>query len=343
MIRPYSSTEHLARSLWLGRFKWTNRMAMYSAYFDDSGHPDAGRYLVAAGAVADIKQWVHLEREWMDALRPLGISVFHATDLPHNIPDETQREHLMARLSSIIELRVEKTFSATIDLGQYLVVNKKYTFAEHVGFPYPYAVRVCMGQVSEWAKKHSIPRSEIKFFIESGTKHIGQIEWIAERDGFPVPVPLEKSEVPLQAADLLAWFHHLYQISNGKISDGHLSALDRLHKASSSWGIVDMEDPDRLPTVCGVPLRDPAKHYQFQVLRKDGRRTAVVKWWPRSIGEPQFKRFILPEPVLLSSEDIKRLTAEYDAKNTTRRKQAAERSVRVAFDSPAAGGTDAAP
>jgi len=47
-------------------------MAMYSAYFDESGHPDDSRYLVVAGAVADVDQWVHFEREWISALAPLG-------------------------------------------------------------------------------------------------------------------------------------------------------------------------------------------------------------------------------------------------------------------------------
>ena len=69
----YSHIEHLARSLWLGRFDWSNRMAMYSAFFDESGHPDDGTYLVVAGCVADVEQWVHFEREWKDALSPWAL------------------------------------------------------------------------------------------------------------------------------------------------------------------------------------------------------------------------------------------------------------------------------
>ena len=66
----YSHVEHLARTIWLGRFVWSNLMAMYSAYFDDSGHPDAGDRLIVAGGVAPVEQWVHFEREWRDALAP---------------------------------------------------------------------------------------------------------------------------------------------------------------------------------------------------------------------------------------------------------------------------------
>jgi hypothetical protein len=61
-------------------------MAMYSAYFDESGHPDDSAYVVVAGAIADVDQWVHFEREWKEALAPLNTSVFHAVDLEAGNP-----------------------------------------------------------------------------------------------------------------------------------------------------------------------------------------------------------------------------------------------------------------
>src|SRR5580658_8488112 len=79
--RVYSRIEHITRSIWLSRFSWDRRVAMYSAYFDESGHPDGGGvYMVVAGCVASVDQWAHLDREWGELLRPLGIEVFHSTD-----------------------------------------------------------------------------------------------------------------------------------------------------------------------------------------------------------------------------------------------------------------------
>ena len=95
----YSRTEHLVRSLLLGRFGWSNRVAMYSAHFDESGHPDDSQYLVVAGAVASVDQWVTFEREWLDALAPLGTRIFHAVDFDKGKPPF---DHLTSRDAGIL-------------------------------------------------------------------------------------------------------------------------------------------------------------------------------------------------------------------------------------------------
>jgi hypothetical protein len=82
-------------------------MAMYSAYFDESGHPDDGRFLVVAGAVADVNQWVHFEREWVELLAPLNTNVFHAVDFDKRNPPFDQlslqkANELLDRLVGII-------------------------------------------------------------------------------------------------------------------------------------------------------------------------------------------------------------------------------------------------
>jgi hypothetical protein len=130
----YSSIEHLARSLWLGRFKWTNQMAMYTAYLDDSGHPDSGKYLVVAGAIADIRQWVHLEREWLEVLEPLGTEVFHATDFadrrpPYDRLGESEREKFLMSLVYIIRRRVERTISGAVNLEHHRAIDSGYVFS----------------------------------------------------------------------------------------------------------------------------------------------------------------------------------------------------------------------
>jgi hypothetical protein len=192
----YSSTEHLARSLWLGSFKWTNRMAMYSAYFDESGHPDRGKYLVVAGCIADIKQWVEFEREWKRELAPFGTALFHTVDFdngnrPFDQLTECEADQLFDRLVGIICRRIEKSISRATQLDQHRAIDEKYVFSECHGFPYPAAARSCMAEVEGWAVKHSIPPNEVRYFFEDGAKHKGQLKWIAERDrrlgGHPKP------------------------------------------------------------------------------------------------------------------------------------------------------------
>ncbi len=60
-------------------------MSAFSAYFDESGHPDDSPYLVIAGGIAEVEQWAHFEREWTELLAPLGTKLFHAVDFHRRI------------------------------------------------------------------------------------------------------------------------------------------------------------------------------------------------------------------------------------------------------------------
>ena len=142
----YSRVEHLARAIWLGRFQWSNRMAMYSAYFDESGHPDSGKFLVVAGAIADVNQWVHFEREWTEVLAPFNTKTFHAVDFDKRNPpfdklSLNEATDMLDRLVGIICRRVERSVSQALNLDHYNVINQKYAFAECYGFPYPALAR----------------------------------------------------------------------------------------------------------------------------------------------------------------------------------------------------------
>jgi Protein of unknown function (DUF3800) len=89
-------------------------MAMYSAYFDESGHPDDSDFLVVAGAVADVQQWVHFEREWKEVLAPLNTTIFHAVEFESGAPPfdgltDKEKDELFSKLVGILCRRVEKT------------------------------------------------------------------------------------------------------------------------------------------------------------------------------------------------------------------------------------------
>jgi hypothetical protein len=227
----YSAIEHLARSIWLGRFEWFNRMAYYSAYFDESGHPDDSKYVIVAGAVADVNQWVHLEREWKSVLAPLGSDVvFHAVDFDQRNPpfdqlSDADADHLYESLVGIILRRTEKNVSSAVVLSDHKACDQKYIFSEMYGFPYPLAARSSIAAIELWAAKHSLNTREFLYFLEDGAKHKGQIQWMAERDRIPIPKLLEKVEsVPLQVGDLLAWCHHSYLTSGRKLNNRYLRA-----------------------------------------------------------------------------------------------------------------------
>jgi hypothetical protein len=285
----YSAIEHLARTIWLGRFQWSNRMAMFSAYFDESGHPDDSNFLVVAGCVADLDQWVHLEREWCQALSPLdplSAPGFHFA--------ECRDDALKMRLAQIICRRVEKSFATVVPLDQYRVMNRKYIVAEALGYPYPLGARWCIGAVQDWAEYHSEP-TPIEFVFEDGAKHKGQIEWLAERDRFPLPIYKKKSECrTLQVADLLAG--EIRRVLDASLKTGSL--LELLESAPHSWGIMDLKDADRLPFICKISPRDPSLRYQSKIMRHGPKRFPVVHSWGKDEKVPKLKK-----AVRLSSDD----------------------------------------
>jgi hypothetical protein len=303
-------------------------MAMYSGMFDDSGHPDSGKYLVVAGGVADVDQWVHFEREWKDVLAPFGVTIFHTTDFYQRdnpkIKNNTFRgmtyaeaKELIDRLAGIICRRVEKTFSSTIPLSHYNAINAKYLFAEYYGFPYPAAARACMYKVKDWANLHSVS-TPIEYFFESGTKHKGQLEWLAEKDRLPTPNYKKKEELcPLQMGDFLAW--HQYAYLEGTLDGIGLRALERLGKHSNNWTMATMlDDPERVPTILNIPLRDPEYHYKCRIIRKDGQRMSLMHKWHKQLGpiapKPQRSKIILPDPPPpLGDEDFDHALAVYES------------------------------
>src|SRR5690242_13173150 len=108
-------------------------MALYSAYFDDSGHPDNARYLTVAGCVADDQQWVHFEREWLELLSRFNTRIFHAVDFeqgkaPFDRLTETERSEFLRLLIGIITRRAEKSFAHIIPINEYRSINERFVF-----------------------------------------------------------------------------------------------------------------------------------------------------------------------------------------------------------------------
>lgn len=294
-------------------------MAMYSAYFDESGSEDS-EYFVVAGCIADVEQWIEFEREWTELLSPLGTRIFHTVDFhsrsgPFNQLTPRKAGELLSRLVGVICRRVERTISRALKMAEYKATNENYVFADCYGNPYPLLCRSCMGLVETWAQKHTIPTSDLLYFFENGAKHKGQLRWIAERDRLPVPIFLNKTDsVPIQAGDLLAWCQNLHLTSNGRIPQIYDEALDHLSEKSNEWGIIRMADPERIPTILGIPRRDPSFTYKYQIRKHKGRRLALTHYWPKNRIEPKVEKqtLQLPAQPLLTLDAVMAAVEEYD-------------------------------
>jgi hypothetical protein len=323
VTRPYSRTEHLARSLLLGRFDWDIRMAMYSAHLDESGHPDGSDYLIVAGAVASVQQWVDLETDWKAVLAPFSTDLFHAVEFaqrkkPFDKITRAEARDIHLRLATIICNRTEKLMSFTLDMRKYRSVNSRWLLAEAYGFPYPLAARSCIAGVEQWAHEKKTPINEFLFFCENGAKDKGQLEWMADRDRFPRPIFREKSELlPLQVGDFIAW--HQFQLQSGTDEHGVSDTVVKLFEFACKyqWRTMNLDDGERLAMALDLPPRLPDYVYRAKVIRYKGVRRAVVhsrRRDDRASEKVDRKTLFLDDPKVRTPEELDALLKKYDAK-----------------------------
>lgn len=269
-------------------------MALYSAYFDDSGHPDDSLYVIVAGCIADVTQWVHFEREWLEALAPFNTKVFHAVDLeqgnrPFERLTQKQQTELLVLLVGIITRRIEKTFAHIVPMSIFNALNDQFVFAESVGFPFPFAARNCMADVEQWARYYSLDSSSIKYYFEDGSKHRGQLLWMVERDYLPTPLfPKKQEAVPLQAGDLIGWL--LTQTLNGRLRTAHVPLLERIENHGAAWSMFTDDIGFAFVHFANITPRDPNTSYKCKILKANGKRVAAIQYWPKNSREPSIDR-----------------------------------------------------
>jgi hypothetical protein len=246
-------------------------MAMFTAYFDASGHPAQGAVLSVAGFVAHIDQWIHFEKNWKAALDAYGVSQLHMKDFGPGAGefaswknDKHKRQVFIERLINIIKTRCRRSFVNSIMLEHYRKVDQIYTLTE-MNRPLALAGDNCIQKVKDWAKDRNINENEIAIIFEDGDKDKGDLMRCCERDHGFVPNFMKKHQsCAFQAADLLAYEHRL---ANKKIYDsgvgtlemsdlrGSLQALDEVPPGAEEWGVYDQ---DSLTAFCignKLPLR----------------------------------------------------------------------------------------
>ena len=93
--------------------------------------------------------------------------------------------------------------------------------------------------------------------------------------------------------------------------------MERLAKESHLWTTMNLEDPDRLPTIIGIPARDKRLRYRFVLIRDKGQKRAMICYTPRtSYGQIKLNRktMVLPDQPFLTHEEADRIASEYDAR-----------------------------
>jgi hypothetical protein len=210
----YSALDHLARSLWLGRYDRDNLMALlHTAYFDASGKKDAHPSVTVAGAVASCKKWNRFNEEWAAVLKQERVKEFHATDFAASLGeyeswkgDKPRRSQFLRRLIEIIRQNVNKLFIATVEMDGWSSVNKEYLLEEYFFSPFALAGYSVTDLVLQWREKRE-KRRRLEIIFEDGEDLLdwrGLKKLCAGLDVIPERLSKEKA-VPCQVGDLVAW------------------------------------------------------------------------------------------------------------------------------------------
>jgi hypothetical protein len=253
----YSRIEHLANAIYLNRWKECF-VAMFTVYFDASGHPDGLDVLSVAGFIADAVQWKEFERNWNEILKrsDFQVSGLHMREFCHSTGefalwkgDEQRRRNFLTALIGTIKARVRHSFAHSMYMPDYREVDKQYKLSETIA-PLAYCGCNCIAKVGAWALKWGIPQSDLVFAFEDGDKDRNNLAAEAHRVyGVNVQFMKKTQSVAFQAADLLAYEH--FRANQKVVPNPGAFALNELRNPlqrlieipngenSADWSITD--------------------------------------------------------------------------------------------------------
>jgi hypothetical protein len=213
MTLRHSLVEHLARTVLISRYEESSLVALFTAYFDASGTPEA-TVLTMAGYVADVAKWIKFEKRWQEILNREHVKRFHMTDFA-SCEGEFKgwrekpeiRKRFLEDLQECARKFTNKRFSASVIISDYRAVNKKFYLEEVFGRPYSFCGVSCIEHVRKWANGRRHVR-ELMFAFEEGDKDQGNFKKICRerfRPAINAAFLLKADRAPFQASDLAAW------------------------------------------------------------------------------------------------------------------------------------------
>jgi hypothetical protein len=289
--KPYSLLKHLFWSAFLNSKEKVHVVVLstseFSGYFDDSGHPDDQPAVIIAGFVASKDQWLAFDDEWNELLAVHGIPFFHMAQFEqgHGVYgrwNDKKKRKFLDKAVTIISTNVDRPFTQLVDMNDYRKINELYPFEECFGAPYAFSGWLIYSQLEVWRVHKNKPK--IMAFFENGSKHKGDFQQIAAREGIPEPNFLEKMDAtPLQAADMLAWEYLKFIKTGAAFTKKVRNSLNTLIAASLARHEMPIQGStfrlmEKLCEDQKIPRRDdihPASTFLFENSPKRNRRRTV--------------------------------------------------------------------
>jgi hypothetical protein len=193
-------------------------MAMFEAYFDESGSHDGSAALCVAGYLFEKEQCRALDLEWKAVLDKFKLPYFRMSSCAHgNFPfnnlSKEQRIEVETQMIGIIRSHMLFGTAISVNEDEY----DSWPIKSHLGTAYAYCCWQSLAAIYVWMNDNKI-NGDIAYFFESG--HAFQTEANeVMNEIFKLPdlraqyrylshAFVDKKKVrPVQTADILAWLH----------------------------------------------------------------------------------------------------------------------------------------
>lgn len=251
---------------------------MLAGYFDDSGHVTNKKVLLVCGFVATVEQWNVFEKEWAAILRnpKFDLDYLHMKEFvafrgkfARFKDDLFLQRALFSTLYELLELRTAGTFGCSIWLEDFERVNAEYELREKYGHPLALAGCAAISKAIRWMENQR-PGDRIKFVFDRGMDGWGELLKLAATFWVDEVVPVSgtfKEQLPLQAADHVAWELHRFATkavesrfkSNGVKPRGSLNSIMARFQKEDTWLVLNEIELRRMCETTSEPGPTPRR------------------------------------------------------------------------------------
>lgn len=244
-------------------------MAIFTAYFDESGTPQDSKFLLVSGYIAPVREWLEFDRRWNQILASYGVKDFHMKDFAHSRGDfeswkgkEPKRKRFLGELINQICLHAKGSFSAALDLEGWKKANEKYPLDEPTFAFAPYALcgAMCVQVVEQWCERKHLSVDDVKFVFDDGAYQKGVLLERLSATFRLNPIFEKRGGIPgLQAADIAAYEYQKAapQLAKGFFSEAPRVPFIKLNRKISSKSLLwRRKHVEQFAVVSGIPLRE---------------------------------------------------------------------------------------
>ena len=237
-----------------------NHLAVFEAYFDESGDPADPKVEVftLAWLVAPAEDWKKFTETWNRLLRRHKVSMMHMTDFEHSIGDlkgwdKTKKDSFAAQLAGVLKttFKLGTSHSMSVEIWNKVIAPSMETPYKKKRGPYIFLLQSCLEQLVEYGK--DLPSGERIACIFDENKLVsdaakGHYTLLKEVRGWNNILEgsvfeSKRNFIPLQAADILAYegYKDLVNIIAGQPRPRRKLLVNLMRSNRIKHSVLDLE------------------------------------------------------------------------------------------------------